>query len=1783
VFPVFVDECRDHIITVEQHAIAPYDDMATSCLEIDGAAVVEYARDLIQQGCVLDFGRHRRTQIVSQWLPTGSQSCTWDDLDDRSHEVDEVCCGNGECPNGMPSVCSALCAVTFHEFMDECGGTLSTILGTVDGRAQSLDEFEGLCIGNLDTHAFLEAIATAQCGDEVVGRAEECQEASDLSLTFLNSDRDTSGNRRRVSLNGDCTITTTGVQFDGDGDYFTVPSWGYASDSDFTVAFWFVKEVCTEGLYEYLFSHTNHDNASPSQGQGQPGNAALFMYLGCEGAGAVTSSLSGAGTIMRYWLQDDVGTLGIFDYPLHDAGSFDAITNVWVHTILVVTPEGFRTYDDGAIVSDGLYGFVTNNPANMAEPVPSALRTPFTTMTMESPLYIGGRSDLAGDRHFRGTMALLMIDAESITDQQAQCYFEDGDRMLSALPPVPPPVDHGMSCIRASTMMLQVTSGADGANHMAAADCTDSSSGSLQAVCDGDCGVKWSTVGTACAAWEAPPEGVTDCGTVTARGVGRGCRTQRQQSTYNQQVMKQVASLCAEAPPGCDGGSMMAIATQCNLPSAGAPVSADWRPRCPCDADTLQPLIACRDSFGVQVGMTREYLNAIRRAASDGCIDDTDGAGGTDFVTISTDGSPVGGDVEDEAGVFYQFHAEAGTTYLLDTEVGTLDDTVMFLIGTDQRTSIAENDDDERVTGQLDSFIEWTCPATGMYYINVKGYGGATGTITLSVTSQGAADDPCSGDPATLHELSSVISFTPDGGTADDESCAWLISCRERNQVATVTIERFSTEQDYDFVNLYDSADTSNQVASLTGSLRDLSQVTYVSSSTDMLIQFTSDASIGAEGFVLNYNCARPPPSPPPPPPPLVFQPVTAGGGMVDGTVYDDSGAWFVFDAIGGDTYQLETAAGTLQDTMMDLVDSDGQTTLVENDDDTRTSGSLASYIEWTCPVSGTYYINIRGYGASTGTFQVSISAPSQDSPCGGGVTMNEPLATISFMPEGGTEDDQTCVWTISCPNPRQHVELSFSRFDTEAYFDSVTLNDGTTQSATELATLSGSLNELPSRDYRSFGQSLLITFASDESVTGLGFEANYVCSSSSPPPPPVPPPPPPPTAHSFTSVAATGQMFPGEAVDADGAWYQFQATEGRTYELDTEVGTLLDTMMILVDEDGESTLAENDDDERATGQLDSYIEWTCPASGMYFVNVKGYGGSTGTFSFSITETSSSGVGGGDPCAGGASMAEPMATISFTPDGGTEDNADCMWTIMCPSGSPSLTLLRFDVEQDYDYVNIYEGQVMPTPGECFGAPCTASLTGGMSSLPQTEFSAAGSAMTISFSSDASVGAEGFEAQYSCGAVTPPPPPGTGFTAVTIDAAPVVGTVNDDGGVWFSFNAQRGSSYQLDTEAMTLEDTVMDLVDIDQRTTIAENDDDTRITGRLDSFIEWTCPASGTYYINVRGYGGATGTFSLSIERSTAGEGGDPCDGGTVMVEEAATISFMPAGGTMDNENCMWTIRCFGQNEGVHLNLQRFSTEENYDYVYIADGEDTGCGPGQTVHCDGALSGPIDMLPQREFSSTGDSMVVNFVSDESVGDEGFEASYECVHIDGPPPPPPASTGDRPTCTVEAMSTSAPGMQTVRLIAGLQQMASNIYTIFGEEDNAATIPAAYQVPTPFGADVGGANPQFFAIANNAALGYAQFDSWLTIGITEGDTSGQLSSIGVDFSSWTDSSPLSITNGALFMMAPDDGPEGQHVVIAQLTVPAGSSGEMRVAAQGRSRYGVADWTQYGLHWSW
>merc|ERR1712159_269350 len=82
-------------------------------------------------------------------------------------------------------------------------------------------------------------------------------------------------------------------------------------------------------------------------------------------------------------------------------------------------------------------------------------------------------------------------------------------------------------------------------------------------------------------------------------------------------------------------------------------------------------------------------------------------------------------------------------------------------------------------------------------------------------------------------------------------------------------------------------------------------------------------------------------------------------------------------------------------------------------------------------------------------------------------------------------------------------------------------------------------------------------------------------------------------------------------------------------------------------------------------------------------------------------------------------------------------------------------------------------------------------------------------------------------------------------------------------------------------------------------------------------------------------------------------------------------------------------------------------------------------------------------------------------------------------------------------------------TVQLTVDLDLLQSNVYALAGTPDTALSMPAAFQVAAPFGADIGGVNPAFFPV--NAA---AEFDSYLTVGPTDGTAGAALSSIGVDF---------------------------------------------------------------------
>ena len=104
-------------------------------------------------------------------------------------------------------------------------------------------------------------------------------------------------------------------------------------------------------------------------------------------------------------------------------------------------------------------------------------------------------------------------------------------------------------------------------------------------------------------------------------------------------------------------------------------------------------------------------------------------------------------------------------------------------------------------------------------------------------------------------------------------------------------------------------------------------------------------------------------------------------GGYIAGTI-DTAGDhdWYRVTLTAGQTYTFSTIlASTLSDSVMALRDASGNL-LLDNDDVIANGNQLFSEITYTATSSGTYFIDVSGYGDATGEFFLTASKPGSDS-----------------------------------------------------------------------------------------------------------------------------------------------------------------------------------------------------------------------------------------------------------------------------------------------------------------------------------------------------------------------------------------------------------------------------------------------------------------------------------------------------------------------------------------------------------------------------------------------------------------------------------------------------------------------------------------------------------------------------------------------------------------------------------------------------------------------------------
>jgi hypothetical protein len=170
VFPEFLETCRAHIAAKPSLVgqLPHLEAFEQSCLAHSGVELVDYATNLIANGCTLDLdtdssngGHRRRVQrrtdgFLINFVGSNSSSCGWDQIDDMANRVDAIC-------GGMQNTCSPQCAIATRQFTTSCAPTLTIVMPTNDGRISSIRAFEARCTDQANPTQFLRAIRAANC------------------------------------------------------------------------------------------------------------------------------------------------------------------------------------------------------------------------------------------------------------------------------------------------------------------------------------------------------------------------------------------------------------------------------------------------------------------------------------------------------------------------------------------------------------------------------------------------------------------------------------------------------------------------------------------------------------------------------------------------------------------------------------------------------------------------------------------------------------------------------------------------------------------------------------------------------------------------------------------------------------------------------------------------------------------------------------------------------------------------------------------------------------------------------------------------------------------------------------------------------------------------------------------------------------------------------------------------------------------------------------------------------------------------------------------------------------------------------------------------------------------------------------------------------------------------------------------------------------------------------------------------------------------------------------
>ncbi|MCA9197913.1 MAG: pre-peptidase C-terminal domain-containing protein, partial [Planctomycetales bacterium] len=511
--------------------------------------------------------------------------------------------------------------------------------------------------------------------------------------------------------------------------------------------------------------------------------------------------------------------------------------------------------------------------------------------------------------------------------------------------------------------------------------------------------------------------------------------------------------------------------------------------------------------------------------------------------------------------VFFAFEAVAGENYAASAQAITLTDLRMQLFDSSGKL-VSQNDD---VGDSVDPTILWQASDDTTYFMGVTEVSGETGKFELIVEPLSFADDHAnSAENATRLEINSktkgVLEVTGELDWFTFSAVAgetYHIQTR-LGSLAQSELHLVGPDGTTDIETTDVSEDSGSRIVWTPTESGDY--FVYVSGEGSGTYDVTlssyqddhANSAVNATNLVLG---------------------VVASGEILP--VADED--WFQFSVYEGDVYQVR--AESLSATRMDvrLMDQDGNTELL-------LVSSNAGTQYWQAPADAVVYLNVSS--ASIGHYQLFVSEVKSlqiGNEVNGVIGSAAEVDSFQFSAFAGIE------YTI--------------QIDT-AYFSGslVTISDLRGNTLTTHDTDYGfepTFQWTPDRNGR-----FLISI---ENVTSnpIGTYSLVIQKNSS-------------VYSEIGDSAATAVPLPiNHTVDSaidfsdDVDWFRFEAEAGQRYTFTTELISLYDSALTIYDQDG-NELAYNDDANFNT--YASNIRWTAPAAGVFFVEVSGLFGDTGTY-----------------------------------------------------------------------------------------------------------------------------------------------------------------------------------------------------------------------------------------------------------------------------------------------------------------------------------------------------------------------------------------------------------------------------------------------------------------------------------------------------------------------------------------------------------------------------------------